>query len=392
MRVNTDVQSLCYKKESIRGISVYTIELLQALLKRQTNKYSCSFTDYKKERGNYELVINNIGEESGMLDSIYECNEMSFKTTMDVLENNDISLYKGKTYEELYGTKSDVYFFPHALEVPLNISSENVVVTVHDVMPIMEEYKRLWSRRVNNMFWYALRFIKENNNIVICAVSECSKNNLVRAVGIEPDRIIVVPEGVNGKKYYRQVDNDVLKRFKIEGEYILYLGPIDPRKGIDVLVEAVPLLKEKDVRIVLAGVRPKDFSVEQLIDKSEEKHRFIDVGAVSDYEKQVLMSMAEIFVFPSYYEGFGLPVLEAMACGVPVITADNSSLIEVGGDSAVFFETGNAESLSERIDLLLDNLDLRNSYIEKGNKRIKEFSWDKTAIQMEKIFEEAMNN
>lgn len=390
MKVNVDVQSLCYTKESIRGISVYTIELLQALLKRQVNKYSCSFTDYKKERGHYELVTANIGEEKNKLDAIYECNSMSFKLTMDALENNDISLYQGKSYEEVYGIKADVLFFPHALETPLNISDEKAVVTVHDVMPIMEEYKRLWSKRVNNMFWSALRSIKEKDNIVISADSECSKNNLVKTVGIDPYRIKVVPEGVNSRKYYHQVDNEVMDKYQIDCRYILYLGPIDPRKGIDVLVEAVPLLKEKDVKVVLAGVRQKGYSIDQLINDCTEQQRFIDVGAVSDYEKKILMSMAEVFVFPSFYEGFGLPVLEAMACGTPVITADNSSLLEVGGDAVEFFETGKAESLSEKIDLLLEKKDLRKQYIEKGYERIKRFSWDKTAAQMERLFEECM--
>ncbi|MDD5083610.1 MAG: glycosyltransferase family 1 protein [Candidatus Moranbacteria bacterium] len=181
----------------------------------------------------------------------------------------------------------------------------------------------------------------------------------------------------------REVQDNILKKYSLETKkYLLYVGAIQPRKNILVLLEAFELEHKRhpDMKLVLAG--EKAWLWKETVDMIE-KHPFrediIVTGKVSFRDLAALYAQAKMFVFPSLYEGFGIPVLEAMAAGTPVICSNNSSLPEVGGDAALYFEALNVSELASRIESLWTEESLCAAMIRRGYENIKKFSWDKCA-------------
>jgi glycosyltransferase involved in cell wall biosynthesis len=258
------------------------------------------------------------------------------------------------------------------------------VITIHDLafkyFPKYFEQKDLI--KLNLFSDYA---IKNANKII--AVSESTKRDILKFYPeIREKKIKVIYHGFDEERFSCERNSDeereVLKRFNITKDYILYVGAIQPRKNLKVLIRAFEKIrKEKpDLQLVLAGgeawlsqdvLKTAQKSVFKDDIKLTRKITFKDVGN--------LMKAAEVFVFPSLYEGFGLPILEAFACKVPVITANNSSLTEVGGDAALYFEATNENELTDKIKKVLDDKNLRNDLIQKGAEQLKKFSWKKCA-------------
>ncbi len=178
--------------------------------------------------------------------------------------------------------------------------------------------------------------------------------------------------------------NKILTNYKLQiTNYLLYVGAIQPRKNLEVLIEAFEIHKSSircDLKLVLAGGKAWmwEETIER-IEKSPFKNDIILTGKVNFEDLAVLYKNAGIFIFPSLYEGFGIPILEAFASGIPVICARNSSLPEVGGEAAEYFENSDAEDLRRKIKKVLENKELQNSMIARGKEQVKKFSWEKCA-------------
>jgi len=189
-----------------------------------------------------------------------------------------------------------------------------------------------------------------------------------------------------------------------KGNYLLYVGAIQPRKDLITLIRAFEKIKSQDTRhkiqtnykkqktnvslksefsdlkLVLVGeVAWKSKKTIEAVENSKFKEDIILTGKVNFKELALFFRLAKVFVFPSLYEGFGIPILEAMASKTPVVIADNSSLSEIGGEAILRFSTGDANDLAKQVKKLLRESDLREKMIEKGLKRIGEFSWEKCA-------------
>jgi glycosyltransferase involved in cell wall biosynthesis len=181
----------------------------------------------------------------------------------------------------------------------------------------------------------------------------------------------------------RAAIEEVKKKFHITKSYIFYLGTIEPRKNVDLLLEAFQRLKErtrKDFQLVLSGkVGWKVESLMKVIRALVESGDVIHTGYISEEEAACLYNGAEAFVYPSQYEGFGIPVLEAMACGCPVVASNSSSLPEVVGDAGVLVEPNNVEELSEAILKVLHDGNLHRRLKEKGTQRAALFTWERMA-------------
>ena len=386
MRVNISVQTICVKPNFIRGIQNYTIDLLKALKKREKNDYSISFFDYNKERRNIEYVKTNLGN---VFDSehIYECNSLDFRQIMQGIANADLSVYGGRTFGECIGLSADVYHIPESAWIPQNFET-SVVVTVHDVLPFLNRFSRYWDDKYRNEFRASMEFAKKKR-YEIMADSENTKRDIISVFEMDDDKIHVVPIAFSKEKYFPDKRQSVLGGFHIERPFLLYLGAIDARKGIQEVVDAFEnISKSYDVQLVIAG-NPEPSHKDELSFTMEKAHRnpnVIFTGYVSDEQKRVLMSNAEMFLFPSEYEGFGLPVLESMACGTPVITTNVSSLPEVGGDAVVYVTPKQSEELVAAIESILDNTEYRNKLIQRGFEQCEKFSWDKTAELTEKVY------
>lgn len=228
----------------------------------------------------------------------------------------------------------------------------------------------------------------------IITISEFSKSEIMKYMKVAEDKISVMPCGVNHSLFHpdytkNEVD-DVKKQYGISGDYLLYLGTLEPRKNLERLVAAYAKLKAdcSDIpKLVLAG--KKGWLYDKIFTMVELNHLEKDV-VFTDYVREqdvpLLLNGASVFIFPSIYEGFGLPPLEAMACGTPVITSNTASLPEVVGDAAVLVNPYDINDIKNSMKLLIFDLDLRDKLKNKGLKRASLYSWKKSTEKLKNIY------
>ncbi len=219
----------------------------------------------------------------------------------------------------------------------------------------------------------------------IFTISSSSRSDIIKSYKAKPDNVVVTYPGIREAIAGKEITMDELqKKYTISSKYILFVGTLQPRKNVARLIEAFSLLKKEkkyeDVELVLVGkkgwlyedilIAPKKYDVVSSV-------RFLDF--VPNEDLPSLYKNAQCYVLPSLYEGFGLPVLEAMKYGCPVITSNVSSLPEAGGDAALYIDPENAKDIAEKITKILDNKDTREEMIKKGYEHLKKFSWEKAA-------------
>jgi glycosyltransferase involved in cell wall biosynthesis len=254
---------------------------------------------------------------------------------------------------EMLKNKPDILFIP-AHTFP--IIHPKLIITIHGL-----EYEHLpkaysfWQRKI--LRYLTKRNAKKAQKIIVPSGS--TKKDLVSFYRIDPGKIFVIRHGVSkGKKQET--------RNKGQGKYILYLGTGHKRKNVDGLKKAFKILKQRHNiphELILGGV---------------EKH-------VAGDEKWQLLRNADVFVFPSFYEGFGFPVLEAQAAGVPVVASNVSSLLEILGNSALLINPHEPEEIAEAVYKIIKNPDLKKDLIKKGQENIKRFSWPECAKKTLKV-------
>ena len=387
MKVDIDVQFLC--TENLRGIPYYIINVANSLVQRNQNAYSLSFFDLNHERGNRAYIEKYLNEYTLKNVLLLECDRLSFSEVIESNVSGDASSYNAFSYDAYMNSDADVFHFTQSVNIPFNIDKPTVV-TVHDLLPILPHTTKYYKDYIVQSFSNCMNYIKENDKITIIAVSESTKNDMIKHVEIDGDRIHVVPEAYNPKIHYVDKNPDVLIKFGIDSPYILYLGAIDSRKGIFDILKAYESVKEgfRNVKLVLAGGvnTAEETSILDKVKELDARADIVFTGFVSDDEKRALLSSAEVFLFPSEYEGFGLPVLEAMACGAPVITTNVSSLPEVGGDAVMYVTPNQPGELASAIAMMISSENVRKDYITRGVERCKKFSWDKTAEMTEEVY------
>ncbi|HAI74449.1 MAG TPA: hypothetical protein DCS28_00905 [Candidatus Moranbacteria bacterium] len=260
-----------------------------------------------------------------------------------------------------------------------------IVVTAHDLaykyFPQYFPKKDLF--KLNILGGLAFRMADK-----IIAISESTKKDILKFYpSVNEDKIKVIYHGFDADVYSvprdLKIENEIKKKLKINGEYILYAGAIQPRKNLGVLVDAFDIFKEKinsDVKLIIAGEKAwLSDGVFEKIKKSKFKKDIITPGRVSFFDLGNIVRGAKVYVYPSLYEGFGIPVLEILASRVPLICALNSSLREAGGEAPLYFNEKSPQDLAEKIELVLKDENLRNVMIAKGVEQIKKFSWEKCA-------------
>jgi glycosyltransferase involved in cell wall biosynthesis len=306
---------------------------------------------------------------------------------------------------ELWRNPPDVLLVPaHTipfLPLPKKIK---IAVTVHDVgfkrspelyKPIQVLYHDLTMRR-----------IKQRADIII-TISEFSKREIMELYHVPAEKIKISYLGFDANKFFVQGeseaidsppvipgltrnpefphDNGVLKKYNIIKPYLLYVGRMEKKKNIAGIILAFALAKETnpELKLVLAGSAGHQFEeIKKIITDHRLENEVIITGYVDNDDLPVIYNQAEIFLFPTLYEGFGLPILESMASGVPVITSNFEPHTEVGGDSAYYADPYSPEALADGINKLMSDLELRQLLKEKGLARVKEFSWDQTAARI----------
>jgi len=264
------------------------------------------------------------------------------------------------------------------------------VFTLHDltVLKFPAAHTQLNRRFLS---WMLPRFLRAADAVI--ADSHCTKQDALQLYHLPADRVHVVHLGVDArfKPIAAAAARRVQERYQLPERFILAVSTIEPRKNLIVLLEAYQALcqRQPDVQLVIAGKR--GWHSEPFFERLRAlgltgKVRLL--GFVPDEDLPALYSLAEVFAFPSVYEGFGLPVLEAMACGTPVICSNTSSLPEVAGEAALQIAPADVQAWAEALEQIGSNGALRASLRERGLKQAARFTWENTARQTYAIYQE----
>ena len=283
---------------------------------------------------------------------------------------------------------ADVFFSPHFFLAPLSASCRRVT-TFHDLSYLRFPEFFTWRKR----WWHTIemdpsRQAKLSDTII--SVSQSTKKDLVDYYHIDPANITIVPLG---NAMACPTPGSVLefkKKRQLPKRFVLYLGTIEPRKNIGGLIRAFNIMKERagfeDVELVIAGKKGWQYDdVLTEIKNSPFAPAIRALGHIPDEDRGFYYAAATVFVYPSFFEGFGSPVIEAMACGTPVITSAGSSLPEVAGAAGLFIDPYNISDLAEAMRIVISDADIRERMIHQGAERARQFSWESVAERTLKI-------
>lgn len=288
--------------------------------------------------------------------------------------------------------KLDVFHSP-TLSLPQSYRAPSVV-TAHDLT--VYKFPKLYTDKQSTFLKTIIPLaVKQAKKII--AVSQSTKKDLSEIFGVENEKIKVIYHGLD-ERFFRkskseEIDN-IKTKFKIKSNYLLFLGTLESRKNIIRIIEAYERLREKinyQYQLVLAGAPGFNFKeIKQKIDKSKYKEDIILPGYIKADDLDPLFEKAKIFVFPTLYEGFGLPVLEAMANGVPVVTSNISSLPEIAEGNAILVDPLNVADITQALFDLLTKPELWQKISQCGKERAKKFNWDKSAQETLNLYQETI--
>jgi len=280
------------------------------------------------------------------------------------------------------------YIWPH--------KAGRAVTTIHDLFFL--HYPRQTHKTGGQYYWRVLpRIIGEADHII--TDSNSTAEAVRRAFSVGPEKVSVVYPAVD-ERFFATVEPErteaVLERFGIKKPYLLHFGTIEPRKGLDTLLAAMEMLWAKDhldAGLVLAGLR--GWACQEIIAtcaRLRKRWPLWLTGYLPEEDVAAVIAGAQIAVIPSRYEGFGLPALEAMALGVPVIASDAGALPEVLGDAAVYFDRGDPSQLAERIKALWQDSSAQSKLVSLGRRRARLFTWEKTAKKTLAIYRRLLSS
>lgn len=380
MKVALELQP-CLGEKS--GIGIYTYELAKCL---QENK-------------DIELIGNifYMGKREGVRNQI---DALKFNTSICPLMPYGVykRLWKQLpiSYHRFFTKRTELMHFFNVI-IPPRIEGK-VINTIHDLTFCL--YPETIDQKHLKFLHSNMKQSVERPDKII-TISENSRHEIIKHLHVDPNKIEIVYPGVDPLLYQHVLNikeiEQVRERYKLPQNYILYMGTLEPRKNIERIVEAFSLFKQnsgpigKDFKLVLAGKKGwlydtifekvKYFSLEQEI---------IFTDYVEEGHKVILYRLASLFIFPSLYEGFGIPVLEAMAGGVPVITSNCSSLPEVAGTAAVLVDPYDSESMAIAMERILSDEEMRQALIREGYQQIKKFNWGRSAQKLYQVYQEVL--
>jgi len=366
------------------GIGRYVMNLVEELLKQD-------------KENEYVLFIN---DDESIKTQIYSSN---FKTVVVEVPHYSLKeqlLMPGIVARE----KVDLMHFPH-FNVPVFYQGK-YVVTIHD---LIKHASKGMTTTTRSPLLYWLKFL--GYKIVfrqavrraekIITPSQFVKNEVIKEYGVKPGKVVVTYEGVDdmfkvqsAKCKVTVQSSKLLKKYNIKKPYLLYVGSVYPHKNIERLIEAVKLLNNKyltsDIlHITLVIVCARNVFSERLRNKvvQMEAQEFVNLaGFVPDEDLAVLYRQAEAFVFPPLLEGFGLPGLEAMSVGCPVLCSNIPVLREVYGEAALYFDPLNPEEMAKKMVEVIDQKGKRDKMAEKGKRQAEKYSWSKMAKEILKVY------
>jgi glycosyltransferase involved in cell wall biosynthesis len=276
----------------------------------------------------------------------------------------------------------DVLMIP-ASALPI-IHPRKSVVTIHDLG--WKFYPKTFTWFMRHYLEWSTRFAVKSSGKIITA-SEATKKDLIRFYQIDPHKIVVIHHGYENSSKQTAVSK---QQFNLPDKYILFLSTLQPRKTLEGLIDAFKMLKQENPEIPhkLVVVGKPGWKYEKILEKiNENKDIVLYLNYVSDEDRLAILLKADLLVLPSFYEGFGMQILEAFAANVPVATSKISSMPEIAGEAAVYFNPHNIKEVKNIIKCVLLDKSMSDCLKEKGEERLKDFSWEKCAKETLKVLE-----
>lgn len=310
--------------------------------------------------------------------------------------NAEIEIVKEKRNLKNFDLVHFPFFDIYTNSLPLN-SDIPRVVTIHDLIPIQfsKHYPSGIKGKIN---WQIQKHsLKKIDSII--AVSKTVKQDIVRLLKIQPEIVSVVYSAASEK--FRIIQDKktlgaIRKKYNLTGEFVLYIGNINWNKNILNMTEAV--LKSGKELVIIGNAfldknnldHPEKESFKSWLEKYSNEDKIKIIGFVETQEMVAIMNLANCLIFASYYEGFGLPILEAQSCGLPVITSKISATAEIAGEGAILIDPENTQEITRSIEKIFKEKEFKNRLIESGFNNVKRFSWKNTAIETLKVYEKSI--
>jgi glycosyltransferase involved in cell wall biosynthesis len=357
-----------------RGINHFSKMMINTMLQRAAFDYKLLFFDYHRERLN-RCTINQLFGKYNL--PTIEVNDIDYR----ILHCADASLKLNET----------LTYFTHFSPFPSEIDTK-AVITLHDLnhLTYAEEVEGTWAKKTLYELDACLDKVKKIKPFIMTD-SLSSKSEILKFTDIPEENVEVVYISCDESTLYPDKDRSGFEKFEIEGDYILYLSVIEAKKNIYRILDAFAAVaeKNKDIKLVLAGecFHPRVYNA---IETHKYRDRIIKTGYVDEDMKRKLYSNALFLAYPSICEGFGMPVLEAMRCGCPVLASTSTSLPEVAGDAGILVNPRDLDEIVDAYERLISSESLRNELKLKGLIQADKFSWDKTAAQAESVFKKVM--
>jgi glycosyltransferase involved in cell wall biosynthesis len=270
------------------------------------------------------------------------------------------------------------------------------VVTIHDCIHLM--FPQYLPSRFALEYARASMSAASRRATRILTVSESSKRDIIKFLGTDPDKIDVIYNAYDDRFGIEPREEDVVRvreRYQLHSEFVLYAGNVKPHKNLERLIEAFHLVRNRGLdhlKLVLIGDDISKYAALRHAVHRHQLHKYVRfLGYLPEETLAVMYRLAGVFVFPSLYEGFGLPPLEAMASGTPVVTSNVSSLPEVAGDAAVLVDPYDPEAIADGIYRVLADERLRRELRRKGLARARQFSWETSVRRVQEIYQEVAN-
>jgi glycosyltransferase involved in cell wall biosynthesis len=371
MKIAIDARGVNWYKGT--GIGTYTDKILRYMIennKENTYQIYWSGENYDKYKNNNTKIIMASKKHHRFFEQLY-------------FPNN------------LIKEKVDIYHVPQNGIGLCEMISCKKVVTIHDLIPY------ILPETVGS--GYLLKFIEEMPKIInmadgIITVSECSKRDILKFFPIDETKVFVTPLAADDK--YKPLDrtnckNILKENYNIDKPFILYIGGFSPRKNVKSLIISFSEIYkdlQKEYQLLLVGANKDDGnSLKQLITNVNMDSKIKFTGFVPEEVLPIFYNTCDVFVYPSLYEGFGLPPLEAMSCGTPVITSNISSIPEVVGDGGILIDPFNTESLKNALKDILNNDCKRRELGLKALERASHFSWKNTTKKTIEVYEKILS-
>jgi glycosyltransferase involved in cell wall biosynthesis len=291
--------------------------------------------------------------------------------------------------------KVDLFHAPHYVVSPL--TSCPTVVTIHDCIHL--RFPQYLPNRRSHLYARVMMTTAARRAKRILTVSQASKEDILRYLRVPASKIEVIYNALDARLAAPPTTDEILRvreRFQLNAPFVLYAGNIKPHKNVDRLIEAFAIARKDrgdDLKLMIIGDEISKYpNLRRLVHRFQLHQHVRFLGFVPDATLAVLYRLAAVFVFPSLYEGFGLPPLEAMASGTAVITSNVSSLPEVVGDAALLIDPMNPAAIAQAMRRVLEDSELRADLIRRGCERVKAFSWERSVARTLQVYEEVLSS